>query len=147
MEPELSDVVEHEGEIISRADATRAAEEMVESTGIVPTLTPEQRAIVHAYDSAAESVEERLGQGIVRDRAWAIVDPLGKIKRDFERLEQDRQDALNHASAEAIHRSMHDRRVAEIEQKYMYDPVKRNQAMRELLATERAQDERRGRRW
>lgn len=97
------------------------------------------------YDAACDLVERREDQGIDRAVAWEEADPSGKIRRNFQMLEEKRQDALNHKHLTAIRQATHDAKVAEIEQ--IYDPKERARAMRELLAVERAQAERRGRRW
>lgn len=133
-------------------EAAQAAERVVETPEVSPVeprqWTQAERARVEqTHDAASDFVETRRGQGVDETRAWSEVDALGTTQRDFQRLEEIVQDELNHTEAEAIRQEAHERNVAEIEKKYMYDPVKREQAMRELLAKERAQNERRGRRW
>lgn len=131
-------------------EAAQAAERVVETPEVSPAeprqwTQAERTRVEQMHDAASDFVETRRGQGVDETRAWAEVDASGTIQRDFQRLEEVAQDELNHTEAEAIRKKTHDANVADIEK--IEDPVKREQAMRELLAKERAQNERRGRRW
>lgn len=101
------------------------------------------------YDTAYEYVKMREDQGIDSVVAWYDVDPTGRIQRNYaleqEQKEQQRQDTVNHTGAEVIRQAAHVAKMAEIER--IDNPEERARAKRELLARERMQNERRGRRY
>ncbi len=162
---EPADVVEYEGDVISGADynsieytlnpvdafddvsehAVRAAESIVEvrQHDISSTESTVISAAERAYDVAAEQVEKRREQGMDAKAAWYEADPTGKIQKDFHDEERLRQDALNHEQAERIRLETHNAKVAAINQ--ILDPKARDLAMIELLAEERARQERKSR--
>ena len=137
MEREPSESNER-GEDTSDIEATQAAERIVE--------VPQEKSMAEReYDAAYELVQALMDQGVDYLVAWSEIDESGKIQRDFRQQEAEEQDALNHTANDAIRQATHARKVAKI--KKIYDPTKREQAMRELLATEQVQASRRGRRY
>lgn len=157
---EPADAVERDGEVISGADynsieqnlpeyddvserAVRAAGDLIDSPDAPEVSVVEVSEAERRYDEAADKVERRMDQGLDGKAAWHEADPTGKIRGDYEEEERVKQAALNHEKVEEIKQATHDAKVAAIEQ--ILDPEKRKHAMNELLAHERATEEKKHR--
>ena len=153
-------VVEHDGDVISGADYNSlehnlAPEDEIDNVAEHAAATaksfvavdvqseqtgePEISAAERAYDNAADLVEKRREQGLDAAAAWHEADPTGKIRKTYEEEERQKQDALNHERAALIRQETHDAKVAIINK--ILDPKDREHAMNELLAEERAREE------
>lgn len=162
MENAPSSPVEHEGDVVSRADidslegsSIESGTEMGESDysfGVTYETTRAAARIVEnpaqelpsaaslAYDAASEFVDKRSDQGLTT-AAWEEADPTGKIREDYAREERQKQDGLNRRNIDQIQQSIHEARIAQIE---ALPTSEREAEMHQYLAMKRANSVRRG---
>jgi len=103
-----------------------------------------RRYIKQEYDKKDDEVEKLVEKGIDREVAWVRVDKTG-IRYHYNQLieqeEREQQDAINHAYNTSIQEALLRQKRAAAQQ--VADPIDQTRIDRELLARDRARQERR----
>ena len=103
-----------------------------------------RRYIKQEYDKKDDEVEKLVEKGIDREVAWVRVDKTG-IRYHYNQLieqeEREQQDAINHAYNTSIQEALLRQKRAAAQQ--VADPIDQARIDRELLARDRARQERR----
>lgn len=106
-----------------------------------------RRYIKQTYDKVEDEAALLVEKGIDREVAWTRVDKTGirfSYNQLIEQEERERQDAINHAYNTDIQEALLRQKRATVQR--VDDPVEQVRLDRELLAKERARQERRFRR-
>jgi len=103
-----------------------------------------RRYIKQEYDKKYDEVEKLVEKGIDREVAWVRVDKTGirfSYNQLIEQEEREQQDAINHAYNTGIQEALLRQKRAAAQQ--VVDPIDQTRIDRELLARDRARQERR----